>query len=127
MKVVRYDFGEFLIYENYVMSIINNGAVFGKEQYEILLAVFKKYFKDRPFRYISNRIYPYAIDPIIYLDNSGLDDLFAIAIVSDNCATVERSYKLESFFYKGHFKHYDNLNEAQSWISTLLVDCNTRT
>jgi hypothetical protein len=120
MKIINCDFGEFLIYGNYVMGIINKGVVFDKKKYEILLEIFRGHFKDRPFGYISNRIHSYTIDPMMYKNVSNLDDLFAIAVVSNNSISVERSYKIEQFFYKGHFRHYDNLNDAHKWLSPLL-------
>lgn len=120
MKIINCDFGEFLIYGNYVMGIINEGVVFDKKKYEILLEIFRGHFKDRPFGYISNRIHSYTIDPMMYKNVSNLDDLFAIAVVSNNSISVERSYKIEQFFYKGHFMHYDNLNDAHKWLSPLL-------
>lgn len=120
MKIIHYDFGEFMIYENYIIGIINEGVVFGKYQYELLLGAFRAHFKGRPFGYISYRIHTYTINPMVYVNPSYCDDFFAIAIVSNDSILVERSYKIERFFYKGHFRYLDNLNDAHNWISPLL-------
>lgn len=121
MKIIRFDFGEFMIYENYIIGIINEGVVFSKKKYEVLMGICSEHYENHPFGYISNRVYSYTIDPIIYMSMSTYDNFIAIAVVSNNNRMVEQVCKIEELFFDKHFAYFDNLNAAQEWISMLVI------
>ncbi len=121
MKINHCDFGEFIVYENYIIGMINEGIVFGKKEHEVLLEICGEHYKNCPFGYISNRVYSYTIDPMIYINMSTHDNFIAIAVVCNNNRMVEQISKIEKLFFDKHFAYFDNLNAAQEWISKLVV------
>lgn len=120
METIRYDFGEFIVYKDFVMGVIEEGVVFDKKHHELVLKMCREQFKDRSFGYISNRIFSYTLDPMVYWKMSKLKNLIAIAIVSDDKVSACRSYKIERFLFRGNLRYFDNLNAAQKWIFALL-------
>lgn len=121
MRIIHCDFGEFMLYENYVIGIINEGVVFSKKEHEVLMEICSEQYKNSPFGYISNRIHSYTIDPMIYMNMSTHDNFIAIAVVCNNNKMIEQISKIEELFFDKHFEHFDNLNTAQEWVSMLVV------
>ena len=70
VKEITLDCGTFLIYEDYMVGTIFEGADFNEECKYKLWDICKTNFENRSFGYISNRIHSYSVDPTIYLDTS---------------------------------------------------------
>ncbi|MEL6810605.1 MAG: hypothetical protein AAFP76_04670 [Bacteroidota bacterium] len=115
-KKLPLDFGTVDIYNDYVIATFNEGLLFDHSHMEKLYEIFHLYFPDRPFGYISNRQFEYAIDPTCYLKENDAPWLAAYAAL---CYT-ERSYKSALFerkFYKHRpYKPFYTLETCLEWI-----------
>ncbi|RNL91409.1 hypothetical protein ED312_04340 [Sinomicrobium pectinilyticum] len=114
-KRVKLDFGYLEFYENFVIAEINEGIHLVSEQNNILLSLCLKNFRNKPFGFISNRIYSYSIDPFIYLEAEKIENFVAIAIVVTTSAQ-RLSSRIEELFCKKPFQYFYNLETAKSWI-----------
>ncbi|SFW46239.1 hypothetical protein SAMN02927921_01737 [Sinomicrobium oceani] len=118
-KKIKLDFGYLEFYENYVISEINEGVHMVIEQQDLLLSLCKENFQDRPFGYISHRIYSYSVDPFTYLELEKIDNFIAIAVVVST--TAQRlSSRIEELFCKKPFQFFYNLENARSWIDSTI-------
>jgi hypothetical protein len=119
-KEITLDCGTFLIYEDYMVGTITEGAVFNEECKYKLWEICESNFENRSFGYISNRIYSYSVDPTIYLETSKrFEKLKAFAVVSKR--KMHRSnFQLEKQFFKSPLVLFEDLNEAKIWMVDLL-------
>lgn len=120
VKEITLDCGTFLIYEDYMVGTIFEGADFNEECKYKLWDICKTNFENRSFGYISNRIHSYSVDPTIYLDTSKkFEKLKAIAVVSKR--KMHRSnFQLEKQFFKSPLMLFEELNEAKTWMADQL-------
>ncbi|EAP86589.1 hypothetical protein [Croceibacter atlanticus] len=120
VKEITLDCGTFLIYEDYMVGTIFEGADFNEECKYKIWDICKTNFENRSFGYISNRIHSYSVDPTIYLDTSKkFEKLKAIAVVSKG--KMHRSnFQLEKQFFKSPLMLFEELNEAKTWMAEQL-------
>ncbi len=116
-----YDLGftKIEIQVDYIKSTINEGHLVTPDHTKLLMEFVKKYFDNKPFVYISNRINSYSIDPTIYHEATKINNLIAVAVVSKN----ERQRKLtelESKFFDKKLKYFTNIKEALVWKNKIL-------
>lgn len=114
-KIINFDFGSLEVFDGFAIGDFKEGVDIKSEQNDLLITVCKKYYKDRPFGYISNRTTSYSIDPTIYTKFSKLTNLQAIAVVVKNPAQV-LSASIEKIFFGRNFQYFDSLPDAVSWI-----------
>lgn len=118
-KRIKLDFGSLEFHENFVIGEINEGVHFVSEQSRILISLCLKNFKDRPFGYISNRIYSYSVDPFTYTEIENIDNFIAMAAVVSTSAQ-KLSSKTEELFCKKPFQYFYNLENAKVWIGNMI-------
>jgi len=116
-----YDLGftKIEIQEDYIKSTINKDHLVTPDHNKLLMEFVKKYFYNKPFVYISNRINIYSIDPTIYHEATKISNLIGVAVVSKN----ERQRKLtelESKFFDKKLKYFTNIKEALTWKNKIL-------
>ncbi|MGS2763311.1 hypothetical protein [Sinomicrobium sp. M5D2P9] len=114
-KRIKLDFGYLEFHENFVISEINEGTHIVSEQNKILISLCLENFKDRPFGYISNRIYSYSVDPFTYPEIEKIKNLVAISVVVSTSAQ-RLSSRIEELFCKKPFRYFYNLENAKNWI-----------
>ena len=81
-KTLTYEFGSVEVYENFVISYINEGFHLTPDKNKILEDIANEYFFDRAFVYITHRKYSYSVDPAIYLKTSEIINLAGFAVVA---------------------------------------------
>jgi hypothetical protein len=86
-----------------------------------LIAIADKYFKDRPFGYVTHRINSYAVDPATYVQTSKIDNLVAFAVVSKNSINIS-NMELEKIFLKKPFEIFDEMDEAIDWVHDVVAN-----
>ncbi len=118
---LRYVFGEVQIFENFVIAIMDEGTTVRPEDNEELLKIANTYFSGRPFGYITHRINSYAVDPMVYLQTSKIDNLIAFAVVSTD-GIKESNIELEKLFLSKPFRHFRDMEEAKEWIDEMVQD-----
>ena len=118
-KEIIYKFGTITLYDNYLVTVINEGEHIVPEQSQLLADIAKEHYNNKPFVYITYRKYSYSVDPSIYLEVSKIKNLkgFAVipeALVSKGNATVER------MFLDKPFEIFETLEEAISWAKSMV-------
>lgn len=120
-KQIELDFGKVQIYDNFLVAELNEGILLDVENNRTLLAIGYSEFRGNPYGYISNRVYSYAVDPLVYRESAEFPSLKAIAVVSPSLIG-RKSAEVERNFYKekGTFAIFESFEEAYSWINTAL-------
>ena len=121
IKRLDLDFGTIKIYEQLLVSELNEGILFNVENNRKLLLLGREVFQGRPYGYISNRLNSYAVDPMVYRESAEHPELKAIAVVSSNDFT-RKSAMVEQSFYndKNLFRIFSSYEAAEKWIRTTL-------
>ena len=117
--LLKFDFCEMHIYDNYVVVNINEGLIVEPKHNTILQNVVDAYFKNKPFAYITHRINSYSVDPATYIETSKITNLKAFAVVSKDYK-AKSNVEVEKLFLSKPFETFDNLNDAISWAESIL-------
>lgn len=119
MVQIKLDLGEFQVFDNYVVVIMNEGITVEPEHNDVLVEISEKYFSNRPFGYITIRKNSYGVNPLVYLSTSKLENLVAFAVVC-NDGLKESNLKIEKLFFKKPFKHFKELKDAEKWVNDMV-------
>ncbi len=119
IDTLHFEFGEVRVFENFVVVVMKEGITVKPEYNDDLVAISEKYFKGKPFGYITYRKNSYAVDPMIYLKTSKIENLKAFAVVSDDGLKVS-NLEIEKRFLTKPFEHFNSLNDAKNWVNELV-------
>ncbi|WP_274475407.1 hypothetical protein [Mangrovimonas aestuarii] len=119
-KTIKYRFATVIIDEDLVIATMNEGITIVSEHNNELERIANKYFKDKPFVYISNRTNSYSIDPSTYLRTSHIDNLIGFAVVSETQIVLSNT-QLEKLFMDKPFQAFTTIEKAKQWAKELLV------
>jgi hypothetical protein len=109
------EIGTVQVYDNYMVSIFEEGATLTLEKAYQILGIAEIHFRDKDFGYISLRKNSYAVDPTVYTYIRGLDNLKAFAIVSVKEIDMH-NFKIEKLFYKKPMKFFIEFDNALAWV-----------
>lgn len=117
-KEINLDFGQVYVLDAILISVIREGILFNAEKNQELINLGDELFKGQPYGLISNRKYSYAVDPLIYRQISKVENLKAIAIVTNSDMVKLSVSKVEQRFYKSSnsFEIFDDLDRAINWM-----------
>jgi len=118
-KILTLNFATLHIYENYLVSTINEGAIFDAPQFEQLQEIFAIYFSTKPFGYIANRVNDYTVNPVCYTNSNEIDGLVGMAVLCHN----QKNYQTAIFtqpFFKRPLQAFFSIEECENWINELL-------
>lgn len=119
IKTLFFEFGEIRVFKNFVVVVMKEGITV-KPEYNIdLVAISKDYFNKKPFGYITYRKNSYAVDPLVYIQTSKIENLIGFAVVSSDGLKLS-NLELERRFFTKPFKHFSNLDDAKDWINSLI-------
>ncbi|GAA0724132.1 hypothetical protein GCM10009430_28350 [Aquimarina litoralis] len=107
------------IHQDYLKNTISEGFLVMPEHNNLLLEFVIKYFNNKSFIYISNRINNYAVDPTVYHETTKIDTLKGIAIVSKN-HRQKKLTELESKFFNKEIAYFNNIKDALIWKNKIL-------
>ena len=113
-------FGDFFIFENFVVGEMVEGTHFDWEKAEILLKRIYDYFgtRDVDLSYISNRVNSYSVTAQDWLKfYQERHTVNKVAVVSYNSKGF-MSVQLEKLFSKSTYKKFNSLEEAVQWVDT---------
>jgi hypothetical protein len=116
---VKYDFCEFSIFDNFIIAVMKEGVTVLPEHNVILVKLSEKYFKGKPFAYITNRINSYSVDPQVFNETSKIDNLIAFAVVSQSDVRIANASFERKFLTKPH-KSFTKLIDAIEWCESLI-------
>jgi len=120
LTTFEYDFGNFFVFEGFVVSEINEGVIYSWENHARLVTrditeIIPEYSN---LIYISNRIYSYSVVPsdwIKFFNNQF--ELRAYAVVGHTTGSF-LNMVIEALFFKKNIKQFTNLEEAINWAET---------
>ncbi|MBU2945254.1 STAS/SEC14 domain-containing protein [Zobellia uliginosa] len=115
VREYQLDVGKIQVYENYMVSLFDEGATLTLERVYQIIGISEIHFRDRNFGYISLRKNSYAVDPTIYTYLRQLDNLKALAIVSVKEIDMH-NFKIEKLFYKKPMKFFIEFDNAAAWV-----------
>lgn len=109
------DIGVVQVFDNYMVSIFDEGATLTLERAYQIIGISEIHFRDKNFGVISLRKNSYAIDPTIYNYLRELKNLKAFAVVSVKEIDMH-NFKIEKLFYKKPMKFYIDYDNALAWV-----------
>lgn len=119
LKSIELEFTILEFYEGYVISVMREGVVFGKDRIHDLVQICSNYYQTSKFVYISNRLHNYNVDPTIYLNLENVGNLAGITIVSQKASSINMA-NFEKNFSKVPFSVFLEMEEARKWVGELL-------
>lgn len=115
VREYQLEVGKIQVFENYMVSIFEEGATLTLERVYQILGIAEIHFRNKDFGYISLRKNSYAIDPTVYTYLRSLDNLKAFAIVSIKEIDMH-NFKIEKLFYKKPMKFFIQFDNALAWV-----------
>jgi len=119
VREYQLEIGIVQVYDNYMVSLFEEGATLTLERAYQILGIAEIHFRDKNFGYISLRKNSYAVDPTVYTYIRGLDNLKAFAIVSVKEIDMH-NFKIEKLFYKKPMKFFIEFDNALAWVKRRL-------
>ena len=114
--------GKIQVYDDYIVSIFDEGATLTLERAYQIIGISEIHFKDRPFGYISLRRNSFAIDPKVYIYLRELENLKAFAIASVKEIDMH-NFNIEKMFYKKPMKFFIKYENALTWVKRRIKAC----
>ena len=111
-----FDFCILKFYDNYVISIINEGVNLTKSLSDKMIEVAEDFYENRPFVYITQRIHTYSVDPEVYKDVSKIKNLAGFVVVSESKQSIKNAI-YEKIFLDKPFQIFSNLDDAILWAN----------
>ncbi|WP_340198855.1 STAS/SEC14 domain-containing protein [Ascidiimonas sp. W6] len=121
IKCYKLEIGEVWVYEDFMVSKLNEGIVVTLERIFELIGISEVHFRDRNFAYITIRDNSYSIDPTIYIHIKNLSNLKAFAIVSVKAAD-KHNFKIEKHFFESKpMRLFNRKEDAIAWVKKHLI------
>jgi hypothetical protein len=114
------DVGKIQVFDNYMVSIFEEGATLTLERAYQIIGISEIHFRDRNFGFISHRINSYAIDPTVYTYLRQLDNLKAYAVVSNKEVDMH-NFHIEKLFYKKPMKFFVDYQNGLEWVRRKVI------
>ncbi len=114
------DVGKIQVYDNYMVSIFDEGATLTLERAYQIIGISEIHFRDRNFGFISHRVNSYAIDPTVYTYLRQLDNLKAFAVVSNKEVDMH-NFHIEKLFYKKPMKFFVDYQNGLNWVRKKVI------
>ncbi len=118
---LHFEFGEIRVFKNFVVAVMNEGVTVIPEYNQELLKISEKFFHNRPFGYITYRKNSYAVNPLVYLKTSTIENLVAFAVVSTHEISIS-NLEVEKRFLTKPLKHFTDLDEAKDWVNKMVAE-----
>lgn len=112
------DFCILKFYDNYVISIINEGKNLTVKMSNLMCKIALDYYKEKPFVYITNRIHNYTVETDVYTEISKMKTLAGFVVVSDKKLSIKNAL-LEKLFLDKPFQIFNNLDDAILWANNV--------
>lgn len=119
IKKYTLQIGKVEVYESYMLAQLNEGITLNIDSVGEIILIAKKHFPEKPFAYITIRKNSYAVDPMLYLKVFEIENLKAIAIVSDKFID-NHNVKIEKHFFNKPMSIFKTKDEAITWSKSHL-------
>ncbi|MCM4168909.1 hypothetical protein KCTC52924_02608 [Arenibacter antarcticus] len=115
VKEYQLEIGKVQVFEDYMVSIFDEGTTITQEGLFQILGIIEIHFRNKNFGFISLRKHSYAIDPMTYIQLREISNLKALAVVSIKEIDMH-NFNIEKLFYKKTMKFFINIDNALIWI-----------
>ncbi len=105
-------------YDNYVISILNEGVNLTVEMSNKMSQIALDYYKGKRFVYISHRLHNYSVDSDVYIEISKMKTLSGFVVVSDEKPSIKIAL-LEKIFLSKPFQIFNNIDDAIFWAENV--------
>ncbi len=105
-------------YDNYVISILNEGVHLTVEMSNKMSEIALDYYKGNRFVYISHRLHNYSVDSDVYIEISKMKTLSGFVVVSDEKPSIKIAL-LEKIFLSKPFQIFNNIDDAIFWAENV--------
>ncbi len=112
------DFCILKFYDNYVISILNEGVNLTVEMSNNMSQIALDYYKGKRFVYISHRLHNYTVDSDVYTEISKMKTLDGFVVVSDEKPSIKNAL-LEKIFLNKPFQIFNNIDDAILWADNI--------
>jgi len=115
VREYQLDVGKIQVFENYMISLFDEGATLTLERAYQIIGISEIHFRNKNFGFISLRKHSFAVDPTVYTYLRQLENLKAFAIVSVKEIDMH-NFKIEKMFYKKPMKFFIEFGNALGWV-----------
>ncbi|MCM4165149.1 MULTISPECIES: STAS/SEC14 domain-containing protein [unclassified Arenibacter] len=115
VREYQLDIGKVQVFDDYMVSIFNEGTTITKERVFQIIGIMEIHFRNKNFGYISLRKHSYAIDPMVYNQIREIENIKAFAVVSIKEIDMH-NFNIERLFYKKPMKFFIDQDNALLWI-----------
>jgi len=119
IHTLHFEFGEIRVFENFIIVLMKEGITVKPKHNKDLEMIAEKYFKGKKFGYISFRVNSYAVDPLVYIETSKIENLVAFAVVAVE-GLKESNVEIEKLFFTKPFRNFHNLDQAKDWVLQMI-------
>ena len=117
---VEFTFGDFFLFDKFIISELNEGIHFDWDKIEEVIAMLQDNYGDTiKIGYISNRVNSYSIDPQNWVDFQKQYDFVVATAVISYSEFAYMNATIEKRFFENSLKRCMNLDEAIGWIQNL--------
>jgi hypothetical protein len=116
-----YDIGhaEVFIFDDFLIKQVREGELVDQEKVDEFKLILKTHFDGKNMAYISNRVFSYSVNPLVYKQAEKIPNLVAIAVIPAN-KKIHASATFENQFYDRPFGIFENLSDAIQWVHTII-------
>ncbi|PHQ60958.1 MAG: hypothetical protein COC10_12805 [Sphingobium sp.] len=120
VKEYELSFTKLTCSKNYVISEVKEGCYLTRELFDEVLLILEEYYgRSKPYIYISNRKYDFNVNPIDYLNCSGIDNMIGVALVTETASKMQTA-NFEKNFMTKKTQIFGTLKEAIDWANTFV-------
>ena len=119
LKSIHYVFGDVDLYDDFMIVVMRTGVHITPEYNQVLLELVDKYFKDKPFVYLTHRKNRYTVDPAIYFETSKIKNLSGFGVIAEAPLSGANA-AVEKLFLNKPFELFNDLEKAIDWAKTII-------
>lgn len=119
LKSLTYIFGQVEIYDGYIVAIMNEGVHISPEYNKVLEDIVNRFYKNKPFVYLTHRKHSYSVDPAIYFETSKIENLAGFGVIAEIPVSGPNA-AIEKLFINKPFEIFESKEQAIAWAKTVL-------
>lgn len=124
-RILHFDFAKLELFENYIIATIRDGILFDIKEQQQLYQVFKTYYAEQPFGYISNRKNDYTVNPTTYLQATHFENLVGMGVICYSEVSIQNAH-FERSFYDRPYEIFSKVEEATDWVDHQIKNYNKK-
>ena len=115
---------EVFVFDQFLINQIKPGELVDSDQVKTLKHLIQVHFSDREMVYLSNRVFTYSVNPMVYNEVVKIPNLLGMGIVVHTDSS-RLNAQFEKSFYTKPFAIFDNVPEAVYWAQEVISNYHT--